>query len=78
MRNIAMLGDLGSSNSDICSSSQGLHAHIQATVMPEINTKIIHSYGVCLRSIQKSYIHTYGREFAVVLPSPTQLAMSWD
>jgi hypothetical protein len=43
MRNIAMLGVRGlSSNSDICSSSQGLlmHEHIQATVMPEINTKI--------------------------------------
>jgi hypothetical protein len=31
MRNIAMLGDQGlSSSSDICSSSQGLHEHIQA------------------------------------------------
>jgi hypothetical protein len=35
-----MLGDRDLSNSDICSSSQGLHEHIQATVMPEINTKI--------------------------------------
>jgi hypothetical protein len=41
MRNIAMLGVRGLSNSDICSSSEDLHAHIQATVMmPEINTKI--------------------------------------
>jgi hypothetical protein len=36
----AMLGDRGMSNSDMCSSSQGLHDQIQATVMPEINTKI--------------------------------------
>jgi hypothetical protein len=40
MRNIAMLGDQRLSNSDICSWCQGLHEHIQATVMPEINTKI--------------------------------------
>jgi hypothetical protein len=39
-RNIAMLGDRGLSNSDICSSSQGLHKHIQAAVMPEIYTNI--------------------------------------
>jgi hypothetical protein len=40
MRNIAMLGDQSLSTSDICSSSQGLHEHIQATVMPEITAKI--------------------------------------
>jgi hypothetical protein len=40
VRNIAMLGVRGLRNSDICSSSQGLHEHIQATVMPEIITKI--------------------------------------
>jgi hypothetical protein len=33
MRNIAMLGDRGLSNSsDICSSSQGLHENIQACI----------------------------------------------
>jgi hypothetical protein len=39
-RNIAMLGDRGLSNSDICLSFQGLPEHIQAAVMPEINTTI--------------------------------------
>jgi hypothetical protein len=55
MRNIAMLGDRGLSN--ICSSSQGLHEHIQATVMPEINTKI-NTY-IYIHRWLYIYIHTY-------------------
>jgi hypothetical protein len=39
-----LLGVRGLSNSDVCPSSQGLHEHIQATVMPEINTKSINPY----------------------------------
>jgi hypothetical protein len=61
-RNIAMLGDRGLSNSDICSkvdiSFQGLPEHIQAAVMPKINTTINQSMIQRLLAPSISNCHT--------------------
>jgi hypothetical protein len=77
MRNIAMLGDRGLSNSDICSSSQGLHEHIQATALPEIYTKINQSINVY---VDKPNTQTDGshQKIAALLKQRDILTYIWE